>query len=397
MKHLLFVCWDGPQVSYLEGLFLPIFKGLKEYYKIHVIQYSWSSELNIDNIQKSCEVVGITYNHYKIIRKPHPILGMALTLAKGASYLKKYLELNNIDIIMPRSNMPALMTLCALRGNSHVKFIFDADGLPLEEKVDFDGLPPNSLQFKLLKILETKTLTKADAVITRTDKAIRYLTKYKPELKEKFFTVKNGRDITFFNKKDIRNKIRMNLNINENSLILIYIGSLGPQYGVEEMLLLFNFVSQINNDAYLLILSNQREFLNNPKFKNLMSSRVIIKSVPFQKVPDYLSAADVGLAIRLPFFSMIGVAPIKIGEYLLSHLPVVASAGVGDSDAILRDKMSCFILKNHEKESLEEAAKWINDIYMNAFVKEDARALGIKEFSLEKSIESYKVVLNHLR
>lgn len=48
--NILFVTWDGPQVSYLEGLFLPIFKALKSAgIHVHVLQFTWAEQAKIEH------------------------------------------------------------------------------------------------------------------------------------------------------------------------------------------------------------------------------------------------------------------------------------------------------------------------------------------------------------
>ena len=49
MKNVLFMTWDGPQTSYMEGLFMPILSEVQNRtnYKIHVIQFTWGSQERI--------------------------------------------------------------------------------------------------------------------------------------------------------------------------------------------------------------------------------------------------------------------------------------------------------------------------------------------------------------
>jgi glycosyltransferase involved in cell wall biosynthesis len=396
MRSLLFVSWDGPQVNYLEGLFLPIFVGLKDRYNIHIIQFSWAGEAKVSKIKNSCKSAGIAFTHISISRKPHPLIGTVFSLGKGIRKLRQYIKHNKIDIVMPRSTFPGLMALYALKSNRNVKFAFDADGLPTEERVDFAGLNPEGLQYRLLKAAETSAIKRADLVITRTEKTIKVLSSESPELSGKFRVVTNGRNASFFKRVDGREKVRLELSISPAGLLLVYAGSLGPQYCLSEMLKLHQYVSDLVDEAYLLILTGTPEYLSQPQYQYLLNSKVIVRSVEFKDVPLYLSAADVGLAIRQPSFSMQGVAPIKIGEYLLTGLPVVASAGIGDTETILPNEISCHVLADHKDESLRDAAKWIVNIVDIDSIKESARLLGEKEFGIEKSITLYKSALSTL-
>ncbi len=114
-----------------------------------------------------------------------------------------------------------------------------------------------------------------------------------------------------------------------------------------------------------------------------------MKSVKSDEVPFYLNAADVAFALRQPTFSMQGVAPIKLGEYLLCGLPVIASKGIGDTDDILKNFQECYLYDHSSK--LEKQKDKITD-FLEKVVLADKKNLATKAqefFSLEAAAESY--------
>ena len=69
--NLLFVTWDGPQVTYLEGLFLPILRGLLAHgVRSHVIQFSWAPRDSVRKTGEAYEAAGIGYQPLKVRRTP---------------------------------------------------------------------------------------------------------------------------------------------------------------------------------------------------------------------------------------------------------------------------------------------------------------------------------------
>ena len=135
---VLFVTWDGPQVTYLESLFLPIFKQLlTRGFAFHVLQFTWGASERVAFARQACEQAGIGYKSVAIWRRPTAI-GALFTALAGARHIKKATQAHNIDVVMPRSILPALATMLALR-NGQCRMVFDADGLPLDERVDFSG------------------------------------------------------------------------------------------------------------------------------------------------------------------------------------------------------------------------------------------------------------------
>ena len=55
-----------------------------------------------------------------------------------------------------------------------------------------------------------------------------------------------------------------------------------------------------------------------------------VESVEYDRVPDWIATADVGLALVRPDHAKRASAPTKVGEYLACGLAVAATAGVGD-------------------------------------------------------------------
>lgn len=394
-KNLLFITWDGPQTSYMEGLFMPIFQEIakKENITFHVIQFTWADTSKIDAIKTSALAMGIQYTAFPVLKRPMAALGSLLTLFTSSKKIAQYIQKHEIDIVMPRSTFPAFMV--SQIKNKTFKTIFDADGLPLEERVDFAGLQKESRQYRWLKSIEQKMLLSADAVITRSQKAIDiHLQTIGDQFKNKFSVVFNGRDASLFtiNSSD-RAKIRQDLNISEDEVLMIYCGSLGPQYGLEEMLQIFRIFRQKQPSKFLILTGNTQ--FAEAQIKD-QTEDIVIKSVNIDQIPGYLNAADVAFAFRQPTYSMQGVAPIKLGEYLLTGLPVIASKGIGDTEDILSDFESCYLYDH--KISLQNQLPEILELMQNAkrTDREKTRNQALSYFSLESAADSYIKALKKL-
>jgi glycosyltransferase involved in cell wall biosynthesis len=379
----------------MEGLFMPILSQVQSQseYVFHVVQFTWATPEKIKLTKKAAQELHIIYTSRIIIRKPVPTLGNLATLCTGTSFLKKYIKNNNISIVMPRSTMPALM-INRIQNDSF-KVIFDADGLPLEERVDFSGLSRESKQYRFLKNEETKMLQRADAVLTRSQEAIKIHSEtvaYKNP--QKFSVVLNGRNIHFFKPNPFdRLKSRKELAIAPQSKVFVYCGSLGAQYGWDEMMAIFNSYREKNPNALFLLLTGNATFAND-RIPNDLKESIIVKTVPFLEVPNYLSVADVAFAIREPKRSMLGVAPIKLGEYLLMGIPTIASEGIGDTEQILHGIPNCFLYQHQNPNRVAESVAFVDDLSETNF--EEIRKFALPYFSIEKSANSYCNALNKL-
>ncbi|WP_312194639.1 glycosyltransferase [Epilithonimonas vandammei] len=432
MKNLLFISWDGPQTSYMEGLFMPIFQEITKQgdYQFHVIQFTWADAQKIAHTQAAADEMGITYAAWPVLRKPNVSIGSLLTVLTAAGKIKKYIRENNIHMVMPRSTFPAMIVnqinssfvsraffpfrglrgasffpFRGLRGSAFFPFrglrggkipfrgfrgklIFDADGLPIEERIDFAGLKKESFQYKLMKSAETKMLKCADAVITRSQKAIDiHIANIGESYRSKFSVVFNGRDKNVFDyQPPLREKVRQELGL-KDELLFVYAGSLGPQYCLTEMLQIFRAYAE-KREAKFLILTGNIEF-GEQNIPTELKAHVILKSVPSAKVSFYLNGGDVAFGLRKPTVSMQGVAPIKLGEYLLCGLPVIASKGIGDTEKILENFEECY-LYDHSIGLLPQIDQIKNFVEKAIFVDRNKIAHKAQDyFSLEAAAESY--------
>lgn len=432
MKNLLFITWDGPQTSYIEGLFMPIFQEIAKQgdYKFHVVQFTWADAQKIAHTKAAANQMGIIYTAWPVLRKPNVSIGSLLTVLTSSAKIKKYIRENNIHIVMPRSTFPAMIVnqinssfasraffpfrglrgasffpFRGLRGSAFFPFrglrggkvpfrgfrgklIFDADGLPIEERIDFAGLKKESFQYKLMKSAETKMLKSADAVITRSQKAIDIHTAHIGEsYRSKFSVVFNGRDKNVFAyQPTIREKVRKELGL-KDELLFVYAGSLGPQYCLNEMLEIFQAYAEKHLTKFLILTGNT-EFAEQ-NIPTELKAHVILKSVPAEKVSFYLNGGDLAFGLRKPTFSMQGVAPIKLGEYLLCGLPVIASKGIGDTEKILENFEECY-LYDHSVGLLPQIDQIKNFVEKAIFADRNKIAQKAQDyFSLEAAAESY--------
>ncbi len=312
---ILFVTWDGPQVNYLEGLFLPIFKQLKKFgFHFHVLQFTWGGIERIRINRSVCKEAGIPYQAVTIWRRPRA-LGALLTALFHSRTLRRLVLNWKIDIIMPRSILPGLSALLTLRNNKSLQMIFDADGLALDERVDFAGLSSSSVTYRLLRDVEAQAVRKADVVLTRSSVASRILLDRagSETTAKKFHVITNGRDSVLFSprNKEQRSAIRNNLDIPPSAPLVVYAGSIGPQYCMNEMFTFFRYLLSSRHDAHFLLLTGSPDSVLAvlDSFQDIKKS-VTVRSISAHDVSDYLAAADVGLALRRPSFSMQAISPI---------------------------------------------------------------------------------------
>lgn len=389
-KKILFLTWDGPQVSYLESLFAPIFSKLIERgYQFHVIQFTWG---NKKGTKETCRALGVPYKKVSVVNKLS-IIGHLYTLLKGYYHVRRYVNKNPLHAVMVRSVF-LLPIGIRLKKKRKLQFIFDTDGLALDERIDTKIWSPCSVVYRMLRDLEYMGLINANLILVRSKKAIDFIKARGGGSVETIpiEVVRNGRDEEIFNirkSQSLKNK----LGISKEEKILIYVGSIGKQYCIEEMFRFFEIFQQKHPAKFLILTTQVNElddFFRENKFDR---KNIIIKAVPPDEVVDYINIADFGISFRIPSFSMSAIAPIKVGEYLLCGIPILANKGVGDIEEIMNPSGCGYLLDNFSDNSMKRAAEWFdNTIVDKSYVREK----GIQYFSLGSCLNGYDFSLKKL-
>lgn len=243
------------------------------------------------------------------------------------------------------------------------------------------------------------------SVIVRTERAREILLSRANEgingpqvTSDRFHVVTNGRDERLFTPGDAaaRLQVRQELGIDPGSPLIVYAGSVGPQYRFEDMGAFVAAVQRRRPDARLLVLSGSPEqaraalAVSHPR----LAEQATVMAVPPAEVPRYLASADLGIAYRKTSFSTQAVAPIKLSEYLLCGLPVVGTAAIGDTRLAVEAGM--FL---DDQSGTEAAAAWFLDGILTdrEAARNRARATGVASFSISQSAASYLRALQSMK
>jgi glycosyltransferase involved in cell wall biosynthesis len=394
---ILFVTWDGPQVHYLESLFLPIFAGLRPHgFEFDILQFRFGTAEQEDAVRAACVAAGCGYTSAAIWRWGP--MGAFASALRGGILVRKALRRSGADAIMPRSTLPSLAVLAG-RADRLRPVLLDADGLEIDERAEFSGLKTTGPIYRLLRDIESQMARRSTAILTRTEatREILMARAGPPADPSKYTIVTNGRDETIFHPFDegSRQAVRRELGVAADAPLIVYAGSLGGRYRTRRIGELALELRALRPDTRLLVLSGSPEIAQAELIDPLpgLAEFTIVRRVPPDEVPRYLATADVGTAFIAASFSTLGIAPVKTGEYLLCGIPIVGTAQVGDNSAAV----SAGIFFD-DSGSDEEAARWIVDTVLpnREDCRQRARAVGVERHSLDRSIRDYRDALANL-
>ena len=167
---------------------------------------------------------------------------------------------------------------------------------------------------------------------------------------------------------------------------MIYVGSYGSYYMVDEMLQLFKyFKSKLNNINFLIITNQKPKFIKVfKKFKEIK----IIKS-KWDDVPRYLSIADVSICLIKPTFAKIASTPTKASESLSMGVPIITNKKIGDYEKIIKtEKIGCLIdLKN-----IKNIKNYLKVSTLFKLNKKIVRSKSQKYFDINLAVKKYNKI-----
>ena len=300
-----------------------------------------------------------------------------------------------IEIIHARGYPPAFIgVLCKYL--LRTKLLFDMRGFYPEERVDGGIWRENGLTYKLVKRMERFFLTYSDKIIVLTNRAKYNLSNagcYPKIDLNKITVIPTCTDLQVFRvQKCFFPKLKGKVN-------LIYVGSLGTWYLLDEMLEYFSFFLKYYPDAHLTFLtpSNPTIILDRLSSADLTQDRISIYNASREEVPLYLCQANFSLFFIKPVYSKLASCPTKLGESLASGVPVIVNYGVGDQDELIKENQVGIVIENFSDESYLKSISEC-DLFMKNKnrVSQSCRHVAENFFDLEKGCISYKKVYHSL-
>lgn len=122
----------------------------------------------------------------------------------------------------------------------------------------------------------------------------------------------------------------------QGRFVVAYSGSMHPWQVPGDVVLAFRACRAARNDAHLLLLTLAPEVARSVLSSyEVPSDQFTLLELPHAEVQQALAAANAGLLLRRSSPVNRVASPIKFAEYLASGVPVIASKGIGDLDALI--------------------------------------------------------------
>jgi glycosyltransferase involved in cell wall biosynthesis len=400
--NVLYISYDGMTDQLGQSQVIPYLVALsKKGYNISVLSFEKKSAFK--HKQASIHQLLQPYN----IKWIHPlyhksIAGTFFDFLKGTTIVWYHLMFKHVKLVHCRGHyLTSLMAYPWLRLLPLNRYIFDMRGFWADERVegglwDLDNKLHRKL-FHFFKSVEKKCLHRADSIITLTQKAKVFLNSQYDSLNS-ISVIPCCTDLDLFNipSSEVRTNYRESLKLKDN-FVLLYLGSLGTWYMLDEMIHFFSILKQKENDAHFLFLTNddaQQIYHKLDAYENLNRTDITVLASERKEVPNFMAACDASIFFIKPTFSKSASSPTKHGELLGCGLPIVCNTNIGDLDEIIKKTSSGILVNSFSGKNYALAIEQL--LQFKNKDKSVLRNTAVKYYSLKDGVEKYSTIYNSL-
>ena len=395
----LFISYNGLLEPLGSSQIVPYLRGLARAYRMSVLSFEKGSQRSVEDaeatarLDRSLAEAGIEWIQLRYHKRP----SLPATLYDILHGLRRAARLHArqpIDLVHARGYVPAAIAW-GLKRASRVPYLFDIRGLQAEESVDAGHWSPRSLRYRLTKWMEQRLLRDADGLVTLAA-AIRPHMEQLPGLRGRatippWEVIPSCADLEHFRfRPDGRRRVRAALGVGERPL-WIYAGSIGTWYLLEEMLDCFRVArSEWAGLGLLLVINAPVEPVRAAvRRAGLSQEDVFVRRARFEEMPDYLSAAEAGIAFIRPCVSKRSSSPTKFAEYLACGLPLLINWGIGDGDDLIAAQGAGALVRSFEAAEYRRAAVALRELVARG--REPFRQIAEQHFSVvSRALPAYR-------
>jgi glycosyltransferase involved in cell wall biosynthesis len=254
---------------------------------------------------------------------------------------------------------------------------------------------PYKFVYRMFKKREPAYFAAADHVVTLTRKAAGILNGWYPSTAgmDRFTIIPCCADFDHFDLSKVAAAdaaaLRQRLQFGEDDFVLLYLGSIGPDYLLTEMMKLFCELLALRPTARFLFVSNNglEEVTRARETAGIPTDAVRFVNASRDEVPTYLALTDLSVFFYRPDLSRAGCSPTKLAELLAANVPVIGNTNVGDLDTILSLEQNCsVVVSDFEPATLRRALEHVLSVPRENRQRIRANSQG---YTLEAGVDRY--------
>lgn len=377
---------------------LPYLRGLRKLgHQMYLVSFEKTRRLEPVRaaLTAAMEADGIVWHPLRYTKHP-PVISAVWDLVRLRTKVRRLQREVGFDLVHCRSYLPSLVGL-QLKRDSSVRFLFDMRGFWADEKVEAGTWnlrnPLYRLVYGFFKAREAEFVAEADGIVSLTEAGRREIESWKAHRlgREQIAVIPCTADFGLFTIRgaDVRDQARTELGIPADSCVVAYLGSLGTWYLLGEMLDWYAVMRRRHLRSRFLVVThdNPDPVRKEAAARGIDPTEVVVVSASRNRIPFYLSAADVGLFFIRPSYSKQSSSPTKLGEYFAMGIPVVTNAGIGDVDGTIESLDAGVIVSDFSTEAYARSIEHLSR--MTALDPQALRERSRTIFDLQSGIAAY--------
>ena len=389
--RVLYVSHNSIDTALVRSQVLPYLRGLAiDGHDVGLVTFERGKPAGVHDLARDAGWAPIAWTWVPASPGSH-LLAKVIDALRGVGMILWLVLRRRINVLHARSYLPAAMSWVAGKLTRR-PYVFDMRGFLGQEYVDARYWGAGDFRYRLVQWAEKRLLRDAAEIIVLTDAAadrLRNDPQYERWVDRRPVTViPCAVDLSRFRPLPRR----------ALQPTLVYSGSLGMWYLLDEMLRVYTFAREHVPGLRILILNRHEQALITSAIERLGidPSHVEIRVADFSEMPKVLGAAHVAIALLRQVPSKIGSSPIKIAEYLACGLPTVVNAHLGDSDALIRRYGAGHVVDNFTEVNLRRAGAAVAGLIDNELARRGARRLAEDVYSLDAAVRRYGQVYARL-
>ena len=398
--NVLYLSYDGMTDPLGRSQVLPYLVGLSARgHQITLVSFEKPERIAADaeHVRDICRGAGIAWHPLRYHKRP-PILSSMFDVRAMKRLATLLNRRERFDLVHCRSYMAAIAGH-HLKTRFGVPFLFDMRGFWADERIERGFWPRDNPLFRAayryFKRLERGFFHDADAVVSLTQNARVEVEGWPVESRPQGLVsvIPCCVDLDLFNPANgrLRAATRTRLGLDDRTRVLVYVGSIGGAYLVEEMFALFRAYRGRHPGAkFMFVSGHERSEIETAARRNgVEPGEIIVVGGRRDEVPALIAAADLGACFITRSFAAIASCPTKFGEMLAMGVPVIANGGIGDVAEIIRDTGAGAVVEQFEDGTLSGAVEQVEEAKLTL---ERVREAAVRWFALEDGIERYDAI-----
>ncbi len=292
--------------------------------------------------------------------------------------------------------------LCALAGWwiarwKRVPFVFEVRDLWPESLAAVGASGEGSLLHRVLGAVAGFLYRHADRIVVVAPPFIDHLTRYWNVPARKISLIANGVETGLFRLDPAAAGLRAQLQL-ENRFLICYIGTLGNAHGLETLLEAAEELQTVLPEAMFLLIGDGAE---KERIASLAAARKLtnvrfLDQQPRDRIPAYISAADVCLVMLRKSELFKTVIPTKLLEYMACERSSLVAVDGQARQIVEESGAGVFVEPENSKALVQAAIALARQPERRKQMGANGREYVLQRYSREKTARDYIAVLETL-